>query len=327
MIRVGEGGSLADALHSLGEQGGIVELADSAYYVASHLDLAVPAGRAITVRAAEGHRPVLVIDTELTVRGGRDASFTLDGLLIAGGCVHLASSAPGVPGQLVSARFTHCTLVPGPTPALAGVPAQTDEPRIVADIAGLELILDHCISGALRVAADALATVTDSILDARARTALAYSGTNGAGGALSANNATVIGRVHTRAMRSASNTLFIAKSVPGGAPVRAEELHCGCVRYCFVPTGSVLPRPYRCQPADADATRVQPVFESMDYGDPGYCQIASRSPREIREGAEDGAEIGVFHDNYLPQRLTSLAARLDEFLRFGLAAGVMLEQD
>ncbi|WP_417067328.1 hypothetical protein [Niveibacterium terrae] len=327
VLRIGEGASLADALERLGGQGGVIELADNAYYVARGLDITVPAGCCLSIRAAEGRRPVLVIETGLTVRGARDSSFALDGLLIAGGHVHLANSAPGVTGQLGRARFTHCTLVPGPTPALAGVPAQIDEPRIVADIAALELILDHCICGALRVAADAVVKLTDSILDARSASAQAYSGPDGAGGALSANNATVIGRVHTREMSSASNTLFVAKPVPGGAPLRADQLHSGCVRYCFVPAGSVLPRPYRCQPGEADAIRVQPVFESLDYGDPGYCQLASCCPREIREGAEDGAEIGVFHDNYLAQRLTSLGARLDEFLRFGLAAGVRLEQD
>ena len=43
------------------------------------------------------------------------------------------------------------------------------------------------------------------------------------------------------------------------------------------------------------------------------------------EESDDGGEIGAFHAMYLPQRLTALRARLDEFLRLGLTAGVLLE--
>jgi hypothetical protein len=58
------------------------------------------------------------------------------------------------------------------------------------------------------------------------------------------------------------------------------------------------------------------------YGDPGYGQLASRVATEIREGADDEAEMGAFHELFESQRETNLQIRLDEYLRFGLEAGV-----
>jgi hypothetical protein len=47
-----------------------------------------------------------------------------------------------------------------------------------------------------------------------------------------------------------------------------------------------------------------------------------RAAEEIREGADDEAEMGAFHELFKPQRETNLRIRLDEYLRFGLEAGI-----
>ncbi len=80
-------------------------------------------------------------------------------------------------------------------------------------------------------------------------------------------------------------------------------------------------RCYRCQPTP-DAVKVYPGFTSMRYGNSGYCQLSRDCAAEIRQGADDKAEMGVFHDLYQPQRETNLRVRLDEYLRFGLEAGI-----
>ena len=68
--------------------------------------------------------------------------------------------------------------------------------------------------------------------------------------------------------------------------------------------------------------RVRPQFTSRRYGDAGYGQLALRTATEIREGADDEAEMGAFHELFEPQRETNLRVRLDEYLRFGLEAGI-----
>jgi hypothetical protein len=132
--------------------------------------------------------------------------------------------------------------------------------------------------------------------------------------------------VHTLVMALATNTIFLAalkELDPQPAPVLAERLQQGCVRFSFLPPGSRVPRQYNCQPTTEDqAARVRPVFTSRRYGDAAYCQLSRKCAVEIRQGADDEAEMGAFHDLYQPQRETNLRARLDEYLRFGLEAGI-----
>jgi hypothetical protein len=51
-------------------------------------------------------------------------------------------------------------------------------------------------------------------------------------------------------------------------------------------------------------------------------RVLERAREEIRAGADDGAEMGAFHLLFEPQREKNLRLRLDEYLRFGLEAGI-----
>jgi hypothetical protein len=116
-----------------------------------------------------------------------------------------------------------------------------------------------------------------------------------------------------------------------------------------VPRGSLTPRRFRCQP-DLESTaqidkaqkdldreltdtekdaikaevegRLYPSFTSTDYGDPGYGQLSTVCPEEIRIGAENGSEMGAFSHLKQPQRETNLRVNLKEYLRFGMEAGI-----
>ena len=71
----------------------------------------------------------------------------------------------------------------------------------------------------------------------------------------------------------------------------------------------------------------EPVFTSLRYGNPAYCQLLLRSPvnirMNIRKGADDQSEMGVFHDLLQPQRAANLHLRLREYLPFAMKPGVM----
>ena len=69
---------------------------------------------------------------------------------------------------------------------------------------------------------------------------------------------------------------------------------------------------------------MRPQFTSRRYGTPAYGQLAASCAVEITEGADDGAEMGVFHDLFQPQRLANVRQRLDEFTPAGMDAGVIL---
>ena len=72
----------------------------------------------------------------------------------------------------------------------------------------------------------------------------------------------------------------------------------------------------------ATQARVRPAFTVRRYGQPAYGQLAGHCPEEISRGADDESEMGVFHDVFGPQREDNLTIRLQEYLRFGLEAGL-----
>jgi hypothetical protein len=135
----------------------------------------------------------------------------------------------------------------------------------------------------------------------------------------------VIGKVHTRQMTLASNCLFVSRLAgpadPWTAALWVERRQKGCVRFSWVPPGSRTPRRYQCQPQQGDA-QTRPHFTSLRYGDAAYCQLREVTPESIRRGANDESEMGVLHGLYQPQREINLKVRLDEYLRFGLEAGI-----
>jgi hypothetical protein len=158
---------------------------------------------------------------------------------------------------------------------------------------------------------------------------VAYAATDGSGpgGALRVENSTVIGKVHAEAFELVSNSIFLSKCAIGdgwAAPVLAKKRQEGCVRFSYVPARSRVPRRYRCQPErDASADEARPLLDSTRYGDPEYCRLSLKCPDVIRRGADDESEMGAFHGLYQPQREAHLRALLDEYLRFGLEAGII----
>src|SRR5262249_41305560 len=138
---------------------------------------------------------------------------------------------------------------------------------------------------------------------------------------------TVFGQVQVHAIDLGENTIFDGR-------VFVARRQQGCLRFCYVTLESRTPRRYHCQP---DLTvgnlqgeekalaerRVRPRFMSVRYGQPDYCQLADDCAEEITRGADDESEMGVFHDLYQPQRLANLRARLDEYTRAGMDAGII----
>lgn len=308
--------TLQDALDALGGEG-IVEITDSGRYEET-LKIGVAAGKNIELRAANGNRPTLVLTGPLVISGKKDASASLDGLLIAGDQIEIRAAAGN---RLKKLRLAHCTLVPGRGISVESEPPPSAEPSLRVEIADVEITIERSIVGGLRINEGSRARIGDSIVDATASTSVAYSSDNGAdpGGLLEIKNSTVIGAVHARVLKLASNTIFLA-------PVRAERKQEGCVRFSFLPLSSRVPRRFRCQPEDeAGELRVTPRFTSLRYGLPAYGQLSSRAAPEIRRGADDEGEMGAFHHLHAPQRETNVKVRLDEYLRVGLEAGIFYE--
>ena len=280
-------------------------------------------GLEVVVTARNGARPLIAAGGAVTLAIGERGRLVLEGLVISGGALTLTAAADDEPRELV---LRHCTLVPGLALNADGSAVSPGAPSLTVANAFASVRLEQSIVGALRVEGDATLDLIDCIVDAGALDAVASEGTaaSGPGAELTVRDSTIVGKVHTRLMRLASNTTFFAHLATADtwkAPVWAERKQQGCVRFSFVPNGSLVPKRFRCVPDDKHPD-VLPHFTSLRYGDPGYAQLRIATDEVIREGADDEGEIGVMHPLYQPQREANLRIRLDEYLRFGLHAGL-----
>jgi hypothetical protein len=316
--------SIATAIAGLAGSG-VVEVGGNDRFTET-LAISAGPGERIEVRAADGSRPTVALTGELAISLDDGAEVILNGLVLAGFGIRIPSSSKG--GKF---RLVHCTLVPGIDLLPDGGPAQAGVPSLIAASSTVTVEIDRSIVGGIRADEDAQVRIRDSIVDAGDQANVAYAAPTGAaaGGELEVTGSTVVGKIHARVLRLVSNSILAARlgaTDTWAGPVLAERRQDGCVRFSYVPPGSRTPRRHRCQPAsDDDAIRIQPQFTSERYGDPPYGQLSQRCPKEIRTGADDESEMGVLHHVFAPQRETNLHVRLEEYLRFGLEAGVIHE--
>ena len=323
--------TLADAVtYAVGTLTGVaaaaVEIADDGVYsLASSpaLQVNVPAGTLLELRAAQGCRPTLLLGGEITMTGGAKSTVCFNGLLMgyaaSNGAAPLALlHATGGTNQLSSLQLTHCTLVPG-----AGA-----FPSLLVETPGMALSIAKSIVGALSVSDEATSTLADSIVDATGPTRVAYAAADGGngGGTLTLRSCTVIGKVHTALAGTISDSLLVAGLAVGDtwpAALWTDRLQQGCVRFSYLPLASIAPNPYECVVHAAFAP--QPLFYSLRYGDPGYCKLWPSTDDAIRRGADDEGEMGAFHFVLAPMRENDLKIRLQEYLPAGLEIGIIYQ--
>ncbi|MEU1215250.1 hypothetical protein ACFYSH_11985 [Streptomyces sp. NPDC005791] len=311
---------------------GVIEITHSGAYQ-EQLDFDLERGDRLELRAAEGCRPVirlldwysnrpdaLNIRAQDGTRGEGDAPrIVLDGLLVTGRGLHVS-------GPVGAVVLRHCTLVPGWSLETDCDPHSPEEPSLVLDRTTACVSIDRSILGTIEVIGDEVSTdplpihIRDSILDATGHDlpALSAPDCRHAHAVLHAHRTTVIGEVHTHAVRIAENSVFTGR-------LRVARRGIGCLRYCYVPPGSRTPRRHRCQPdlvGAGQAGQVRPQLSSERYGTPAYGRLADGGPWQIRRGADDGSEMGVFHQLHEPQREDSLRARLAEYTPAGTDAGI-----
>lgn len=341
-----QGDTLAQAVldwTNAGQPKGIIFISDSATYDAN-VTIDLPAQGWLVIEAISGERPHLRANTGIIVHApiapapATDAAtLILSGLLIEG---HLELEGK------VDCRILDCTLVPGRALTEDGEAQLPDRASLLVngtDVIDLAVTITRGIIGPIRMPAECKALViTDSIVDApeveptpRVAAIAANDDATQPGPITTLERCTITGEVFVKEIELASETIFLQ-------PVVAERRQVGCLRFSHVPQDSHTPRRYRCQPdlaltqrekelnvnvlpiaeENAIRIRVRPEFTRVRYGEPAYLQLSSTCADEIRRGAEDQSEMGVFCLLKQPQREGNLRIALDEYLRFGLEAGI-----
>jgi len=311
-----------DAAFPTGVIDGSAEILDSSRYSESFTKIEA-LDKDIEIRAADGFRPTVILEltNPLTISGDTNGVVTLNGLLLCGPTIQVPGDS-----ELGKLRLRHCTILPLDTDGsvkLDGTPAVTVESATTV------VEIENCIIGPIRVGPDITMQLKNCIVDAGSTTNVALAGLDdhSPAGSWKIENCTVRGKVSVSVLELASNTIFrsdlAASDDPADwpAPLFVQRRQEGCVRFSWLPEGARVPRQHECFPSEGEPD-VRPVFTSFRFGDAAYGQLSRFCPASILAGADDESEMGVFHDLYQPQRDAYLAARLLEYLRFGLEAGI-----
>jgi hypothetical protein len=309
---------------------GVFLLEQSTHYTATGT-ITVPADEVLRIVAADGHFPTIRIGAGgLTVDLGQDATLELNGLRIHNDGISVTGSGAGV-------TLTDCTLVPGHGVDIAGEPIDPGALSLDMATPGAALRCTRSILGPVRVAGDVDARLTECILDAGSPDALAYAPNAGAQRVTTSfDRCTVLGRVETsqfadgardapegfgvaiesEARLATSDTIFAGRTDPA---VAAEFRQVGCIRFSYVPANSITPRLYRCIDAP------EPQFQSARHVDPDYMLLVRSTDRALARGAENGGEMGVYNRAAHQVRGDNIRRSIEDFLRFGHAAGAFHE--
>ena len=297
----------------------------------------------------------------MSIVGAKGSRFVLDGILITGRGIQVnvpedtqedmpeAQKGSSISqGDLCEIAIRHCTLVPGWTLHSDCEPGRPNEPSIELMDTRARVVIEHCIVGTIQVVSNEAKSepikicIIDSILDATSaeKDALCAPDSCLAHVVLNIVRSTVLGKILTQSIELAQDSIF-------DGLIQVARSQIGCMRFCYVTPGSRTPRRFECQPdlaekaeinsltnpapsdAEKDAARqfarnsVRLEFNSIRYGTPTYCQLSDDCPEEIKRGAEDESEMGVFHDLYQPQREANLSSRLAEYTPAGMNPGII----
>jgi len=300
----------------------IFEIEDNEIYEEESLTLHLKDKTSMIIRAGGKSRPVIKLPAsaiEISCEpDAQDSNVVLEGLMIAAKDNNIIK----VPkGNVRSLTVRQCTLVPEES-SVGTVPGSS---IFVEENDQLLIRFERSISGRIsmtdsRAALECVETIVDGKGDKPAISCYK----------IKLDNCTVFGRTDVTAIDCVSNTIFTES-------VLSQRRQIGCIRFSFVPPSSQVPRCYKCLPnflpssggraaagqgTAGSAMTKRPFFVSTRYGDPGYAQLSMMTDLAIFSGADNGNEIGVFNYLRLMDRLSNLRMALDEYMRFGMAAGV-----
>ena len=254
--------------------------------------------------------------------GAASGQLLLSGLWLAGQL--------SVSGGAATIQVIDSTLVPGLALTSAGDPVFPGDPSICVTAEEVSLTVLRSITGSIAADPGGSTRICYSVVDATSPCCVGYAASDLAspGADLHIEDSTVIGKVHTRTIQLASNTLFFARRPsrdPWSAAVWASRRQTGCVRFCWLPFDSITPRRYLCLPPDAASeAALTPQFITLRFGRPGYALLSGDVPLAIWHGADNGSQIGVYNQIQETEAVRNVQLRAPEYLPVALECGIFL---
>jgi hypothetical protein len=305
----------------------------------------LPAQSKLSIVAAEplrdgGPRDVVWNDSFVALTGNIEVAAVAGRPLPEGETApagQLLISGVWIAGQLLvtgetatTIQVADSTLVPGLSLTRNGDPVSPGDPSIIVTAVGTDLTLIRTISGPVAADAGGTTHICASIIDATSSCCVAYAGPDLAsvGADLHVEESTIVGKIRPRTILLASNSIFSARRArhdPWEAPIWASRRQAGCVRFCFLPFDSITPQRYRCLPADAASQpALEPKFITLRYGHPSYALLSGDVPMAIWKGADNGSQIGVYHQIQETEAVRNVQLRAQEYVPVTIETGIFL---
>lgn len=343
------GTSLQDRLDNLGTatRDIVIEVGDSLVH---RVDLSAVPGSAVdggnalqlahslTIRAADGHRPVVVLTQPLAFRpvNAADATTTyprvrLEGLFItADGASFPAGAALIARAALARLEIIGCTLDPGgylrrdtsrapmqPGLSLANGYGFADPADADAFVPTPDIVVQRSICGAIAIDDRYRLDIEASIVDAGLGVNDAPSGAVAIGAAT--NPATAWGApLDFRGLTCFGPVRVSEAGGWGGLFTQRFEVldhQHGCIKWSwFSGDADRLPPNHFC--VGAPGARL--IFTSETFNDPGYAQLARGSDARVRTLGPGDDAIGAFGFLLEAHKWTNLQVRLREFMPVGV---------
>jgi hypothetical protein len=324
----------------------VVEIEDSLVH---RLDLAAIAGTAVdggrslrlaqslTIRAADGHRPIILLAAPLGFRPVTASAATpsgpvvrLEGLYLAPAVAFPAGAALIERAAVARLEIVGCTLAPGGHSLRDGSRAAPQRALRLFDGYGFtdaaeeqafsptpDIVLQRSVAGSLAVDGRYRLDLEDTIVDAAGGAGPAIgAATNpaaGWGAALAFSGLTCFGATRIAAV-GGSGAIFTGR-------FEVEDNQHGCVKWSAFAGDPLdrLPPNHFC----VRATEARIVFTSRRFGAPAYAQLARETDhRVLTRGPSDDA-MGAFGFQLEAHKFANLNIRLREFMPAGVRALVV----
>ena len=293
----------------------------------------------LTIRAAGGHRPIVLLAQPLSLRPVAATAATpfapqvrLEGLYLAPD-----EAVPFPAGEALIARaavarleIVGCTLAPGGHSLRDGSRAAmqpalrlrtdygfTDPADVAAFVPTPDIVIQRSITGTIAIDERYRLDIEDGIVDAglglrdapngRFAIAAATDPTGAWGAPLDFDGLTCFGPVRV-------------VEVGGLGAVFTQRFEVlnnqrGCIKWsAFSGDADRLPPNHFC----VHATDARIVFTAERYGDPGYAQLARETDRRVRELGPDDDQMGAFGFLLDTHKWVNLHVRLREFMPVGV---------
>lgn len=270
----------------------VIQFEDSATYAAEKI--VWPAGvQRLVIQAAERERPNVIV-ANWTVA----ANAQYDELAVLG----IAWSADAA---------MVCEFPPAAVYRLRYVSILNEGLTLKFDLTGAAeenvVEITHSLTAGLTLKDSGEMRIADSVVDAGHAPGVEALTANA--GDIYIDRSTVFGTVECHSI-NASECIFANTIV-------VTDQFKGCVRYSRVTNDLGLPRRHRL------AKGVDLKFSSLDRYNPAHARLAVDADRRILTGAEDGGEMGAFHECQLALRYEAYRTRLEESTPAGLITGII----